>query len=62
MSKLHQLNIIKKIKKDYQKKLAKDIKTFLKKKKKKSGKMFVNVAKISRKTKNRSLLCMEKNI
>ena len=62
MSKLHQLNIIKKIKKDYQKKLAKDIKTFLKKKKKKSGKMFVNVTKISRKTKNRSLLCMEKNI
>ena len=42
MSKLHQLNIIKKIKKDYQKKLAKDIKTFL------------------WKTKNRSLLCMEK--
>ena len=29
MSKLRQLNIIKKIKKDYQKKLAKDIKTFL---------------------------------
>ena len=37
----------KKIKKDYQKKLVKDIKIFLKKKKKKSSNMVVNVTKIS---------------
>ena len=35
MSKIHQLNIIKKIKKDYRKKLMENIKVFLEKKKKK---------------------------
>ena len=37
------------------KKLAKDIKIFLKKKKKKSNNIFVNIAKISQKMKNKSL-------
>ena len=45
-----------------QKKLVKDIKIFLKKKKKKSNKMVVNVTKISQKMKNKSLLSIEKNI
>ena len=40
-----------------QKKLAKDIKIFLKKKKKKS--MVVNVTKISQKMKNKGLLSIE---
>ena len=44
-----------------QKNLVKDIKIFLKKKKK-SNKMVVNVRKISQKMKNRSLLSIEKNI
>ena len=38
-----------------QKRLAKDIKIFLKKKKKKSGNMVVNITKISQKMKNKSL-------
>ena len=45
-----------------QKKLVKDIKIFLKKKKKKSGYMVMNITKISQKTKNKSLLNIEKNI
>ena len=45
-----------------QKKLVKDIKSFLKKKKKKSDNMVVNVTKISIKMKNKSLLSIEKNI
>ena len=45
-----------------QKKLVKDIKSFLKKKKKKSDNMVVNVTKISIKMKNESLLSIEKNI
>ena len=45
-----------------QKKLVKDIKIFVKKKKKKSGSMVVNVTKISQKTKNKSLLSIEENI
>ena len=45
-----------------QKKLAKDIKIFLKKKKKKSSNMAVNVTKISEEMKNKSLLSIEKNI
>ena len=61
MSKTLQLNIIKKIKKVYKKKLAKDIKIFLKKKKKKSGNMVVNVTKISQKIRNKRLLSI-KNI
>ena len=45
-----------------QKKLVKDILVFLKKKKKKSNNMVVNVTKISQKTKNKTLLSIEKNI
>ena len=45
-----------------QKKLVKDIKIVLKKKKKKSDNMVVNVTKISQKMKNKSLLSIEKNI
>ena len=45
-----------------QKKLVKDIKSLLKKKKKKSDNMVVNVTKISIKMKNKSLLSIEKNI
>ena len=44
------------------KKLVKDIKIFLKKKKKKGTNMVVNVTKISQKMKNNSLLSKEKNI
>ena len=45
-----------------QKKLVKDIKIFLKKKKKKRNNMAINVTKISQKLKNKSLLSIEKNI
>ena len=48
--------------KDYKKKLMKDIKIFLKKKKKNSNNMVMNVTKISQKAKNKSLLTIEKNI
>ena len=44
------------------KKLMKDIKIFLKKKKKKGTNMVVKVTKISQKMKNNSLLSKEKNI
>ena len=54
MSKIYQLNIIKKIKKDCKKKLVKDIKTFLKKKKKNSDNMLVNITKIFQKMKTRA--------
>ena len=54
MSKVYQLNIIKKIKKANKEKLAKDIKIFLKKKKKKSGNMVVNVINISHMMKNKA--------
>ena len=61
--KIHQLNIIEIIKKDYKiKKPVKDIKVFLKKKKKKSNKMVVKDTKISQKIKNKSLFNVEKNI
>ena len=40
----------------------KDIKIFLKKKKKKSDNMVVNITKISQKSKNKSLLSTAKNI
>ena len=43
-----------------QKKLVKDIKIFLRKKKKKSNNMVVNVTKISQKMKNKTLLSIEK--
>ena len=42
------------------KKLVKNIKIFLKKKKKKSDNIVVNVTKISQKMKNRNLLSIEK--
>ena len=45
-----------------QKKLVKDIKIFLKKKKKKTNNIVVNVTKISQNMKNKSLLGIEKNI
>ena len=45
-----------------QKKLVKNIKIFLKKKKKKSDNMVVNVKKISQKMKNLNWLSIEKNI
>ena len=45
-----------------QKKLVKDIKVFLRKKKKKSNNAVVNYTKISQKMKNKSLLSIEKNI
>ena len=51
---------MKRIKKDYQKKLVKDIKVFLKKKKKKRENMVVNITKISQKMKTKSLLSIEK--
>ena len=40
----------------------KDIKIFLKKKKKNSNNMVMNVIKISQRVKNKSLLTIEKNI
>ena len=43
------------------KKLVKNIKIFLKKKKKKSDNMAMNDTKISQKMKNKSLLSIEKN-
>ena len=43
------------------KKLMNDIKFFLKKKKKKTDNIAVNVTKISRKMKSKSLLCLERN-
>ena len=45
-----------------QKKLLKDIKIFLRKKKKKSSNMVVNVTKISQKIKKVSWLSLEKDI
>ena len=51
-----------KIKKDYKKQLTKDVKIFLKNKKKKSENIVVNVTKISQKMKNKSLLSIENNI
>ena len=45
-----------------QKKLTKDIKIFVKKKKKKRGNVVVNVAKISQKRKSKSFLSAEKYI
>ena len=62
MSKNSSAKYYEKNKERLQKKLVKDIKIFLKKKKKKSGNMVVNVTKISQKMKNKSLLSKEKNI
>ena len=60
--KIYQVANIKKIKKDYKKKLVKDIKIFLRKKKKKSNNMVVNVTTISQKMENKSLFSIEKNV
>ena len=60
---VYQLNKIKKIKKDYKKKLEKDIKIFLKKKKKKkNNNMVVNVTKIFQRMKSKNLLSIGKKI
>ena len=59
MSKIYQLNIIKNIK-TTKKKLVKDIKIFLMKKKEKSNNMAINFTKISQMMKNKSLLSIEK--
>ena len=48
--------------KKLQKKLVKDIKIFLRNKKKKSDNLVVNVTKISQKMKNKSLLGIKKNV
>ena len=56
------MDIIKKIKKDYKRKLVRDIKDFLNKKKEKSDNMVVNVTKTSQKMKKRNWLSIEKNI
>ena len=48
--------------KDYKKNFVKDIKIFLKKKRKKGSNMVVNVIKISHTMKNKSLMSIEKNI
>ena len=45
-----------------QKKLAKDIKIFIKKNNKKSDNMVMNIIKISQKMKNKSLLKIEENV
>ena len=49
-------------KESLQRKLVKNIKIFLRNKKKKSDNIVVNVTKISQKMKNKSLLNIEKNI
>ena len=46
--------------KEREQKLVKDIKIFLRKKKKKSDNVVVNITKISQKMKNRSLMNIEK--
>ena len=48
------------LQKNNKKKLAKDMKIFLKKEKKKSKNIVVNVTKVSQKMKNKSLLNTEK--
>ena len=55
-------NIIKIIKEDYKRNLVKDIKVFLKTRKKKSNNMVLNNTKIYQKMKNKSLLSIQKNI
>ena len=62
LSKYYQTKYYQEHKERLQKKLVKNIKIFLKKKKKKSSNMVVNVTKISQKMKNKSLLSIEKNI
>ena len=58
---MYQLNILREIKKDYQKPM-KNIKIFLRKKNKKSKNMVVKVTKISQKMENESLFSIDRNI
>ena len=58
---MYQLNILRKIKKDYQKPM-KNIKIFLRKKNKKSKNMVVKATKISQKMENESLFSIDRNI
>ena len=51
-----------KIKKEYTKKLVKEIKIFLKKKKKQCSNIAVDVTKVSQKIKNKRLLSIERNM
>ena len=60
--KIHHQNIIKITKKDYKEKLVKNIKIFLKKKKKRSSNVVVSIIKIYQNMENKSLLSIEKNI
>ena len=62
MSKTLSAKYYQKIKKDYKKKLMRNINIFLKKKKEKSHNMVVNVTKISQKMQNKSQLSIEKNV
>ena len=50
------------MKKDYKKKLVKEINIFLKKRKKKTDNMLLKDTKISQKMKNKSHLSIEKSI
>ena len=58
--KIYQQNTVNKIKKYYKKKLAKDIKISLKKKK--NNNVVANITKISYKMKNKGLLSIEKTL
>ena len=62
MSKNLSANIIKKIKKGYNKKLVKDIKIFLRKKKKTCNIMVMNFRKMFQKMKNKSWSSITKYI
>ena len=59
---MYQPSIIKKTKKDYRKKLVKDIKVFMKNKNKKCVNVVVNDTKIYQKMKSKSLLSIKKII
>ena len=62
MSKNLSAEYYKENKERHKKKLVKDIKIFLKKKKKKSDNIVVNVTKTSQKLKTKNLLSIENNI
>ena len=62
MSKLYQLNIIKKVRKGYKKKAHKRYQNLSKEEKEKSNNMVVNVTKISDKRKSERLLSIGKSI
>ena len=60
--KIHQLNFIKIITKDFKKKASERYQSLSKKKKKKSDNIVVKDTKIYQKMKNKSLLSIQKNI